>query len=487
MAWLRTRYGMEFYLIFAHTNKRGQRTMRILRLAFLSSFLAFVCMVHAQADSNPDDASGSGGGGTQTPSSVTLSNVTATPQWPWNGLVDVQYTVTCPGFNPATMAIFIELSGYDMVTKQEYRLLKAVDGDGIVRSLPDSGTFRALWDARQEFGKNSNYNSSDFKVGVQAILKDKPALPTDGDYEYMIVHLAADGDIVEGDITYSNEGPNLEDDACRSTQLWLRRIHAGTFTMGEPGSTSAATRPHQVTITKDYFIGVFELTYKQWELITGAPLDVTANISKLKGDLRPVGDVSYHDVRGNYYGEIWPRKDMVVSNPNHVDPRSFMGVLRSLTKATFDLPTEAEWEYACRAGTTTDLNNGTNFPNDGDHTVFMKNANIGRFEGNEKDDIGGYSEGTTTVGSFEPNQWGLYDMHGNIEELCLDRYSDYPNTAVTDPDGGYDPTLGNDQDIHCVTRGGNYEDSPNKCTSWARKHPTQSGSLGIGFRVCWRP
>ena len=466
--------------------------MRILKSAFLYTCLAVFCIAYAQDASNPDDETGGGGGQQSTDLTVTVSNVKAIPQWPWNGIVDVEFEVTCPGFNPETMAMFVEIQGRDIVTGELYRHLKAVDGDGNVRSAGvGTGVNRVQWDAKQEFGADSAFNSSNFQIGVQAILKDKPVPLTEVGDNYMIVHLEDNGDFSKGDITYSSDGPDLSDDACRTTQLWLRKIPAGTFTMGKPGSTFANTRPHQVTISKDYYIGVFELTHKQWELIMGKPISDTANSDWLKGDLRPASPVSYHDARGRYYGEIWPREGMI-ANPNHVDPSSFIGVLRSLTGTTFDLPTEAEWEYACRAGTTTDLNDGTNLGDDPE--VAMINAGVGRFEGNENDGSGGYDKGTTKVGSYKPNNWGLYDMHGNAMELCLDRYGDYtgyatsdPNIPIVDPNGGYDPTLGDDQDILCVIRGGYYEYGATKCTSWARDHDTQAGSLGNGIRVCWRP
>ena len=155
----------------------------------------------------------------------------------------------------------------------------------------------------------------------------------------------------------------------------------------------------QVTLTRPFFIGVFEVTQKQYELVTGA------TPSFKQGDMLPVEQVSWNDIRGNCN---WPADTSVSNN-------SFMGLLRARTGLAFDLPTEAQWEYACRAGTTNDFNvSGQNMDS------------LGRYENNGDDERGGseYWYTTTTVGSYLPNDWGLYDMHGNVEEWCLD----YPSS-----------------------------------------------------------
>ena len=157
-------------------------------------------------------------------------------------------------------------------------------------------------------------------------------------------------------------------------------------------------------------MGVFECTQKQWKLVMGS------NPSSLNGDSRPVECVSYEMIRGTgeQGGAGWP------AYGHAVDSTSFMGKLQEKTGLTFDLPTEAQWEYACRAGTTTALNSGKNL------TSMESDANmdeVGRYSYNLNDGKGGYSE-HTKVGSYLPNAWGLYDMHGNVQEWCLDRYGD---------------------------------------------------------------
>ena len=231
-------------------------------------------------------------------------------------------------------------------------------------------------------------------------------------------------DTTNNKMRVSPEGPDTADDKCRTDELWLKRIEPGTFTMGSPknelGRFDDETQ-HKVTLTKAYYIGVFEMTQKQCQnIIGGNPSD------EKKGDLRPVENVSYNMLRGASDGSAWPK--------NHeVDEYSFMGQLRKKAGNIFDLPTEAQWEFACRAGTTTALNSGKNLS---DENECDEMAEVGRYYYNQDDGKGGYSEYTTVVGSYLPNAWGLYDMHGNVDEWCLDWYQeDLGSAPATDPKG----------------------------------------------------
>ncbi len=216
---------------------------------------------------------------------------------------------------------------------------------------------------------------------------------------------------------------------------------------------------HQVTLTKAFYIGVFEVTQKQWELVMGT------NPSSYKGDMRPVDYVSYNAIRGS---GNWP-------TDNSVGNGSFLGRLRYATGIDFDIPTEAQWEYACRAGTATGYNSGKNWSG----LEPCPNMNVvGRYNNNQNDGKGGYTSAHTNVGSYLPNAWGLYDMHGNVWEWCLD-YRDgtaYPSTAVSDPPG---PASGD----YRVMRGGCWYNTAVSCRSAFRYYYNPDYYYGYGFRL----
>jgi formylglycine-generating enzyme required for sulfatase activity len=172
-------------------------------------------------------------------------------------------------------------------------------------------------------------------------------------------------------------------------------------------------------------------------------------------------------LRGPAKGSAWPED-------HGVDEWSFMGQLRKKAGNVFDLPTEAQWEYACRAGTTTALNDGNNITNTVSDGCLAK---LARYYCNRNDGKGGYSE-HTTVGSYLPNAWGLYDMHGNVWEWCLDWYGSYAG-AETDPTGA---SSGSGR----VLRSGGCGFYSDQCRSATRiSFDPDPGvvNLGFGFRV----
>ena len=238
-------------------------------------------------------------------------------------------------------------------------------------------------------------------------------------------------------------------DEYKTTKLVLRVIESGSYKMN--GS-------YDVTISKPFYMGVFEVTQKQYQLVTGS------NPASYKGDARPVEQVSWNIIRGNSSTHNWPS---VIT----VDANSFMGKIRAKTGLELDLPTEAQWEYACRAGTTSKYNNGGNTEADF--------ALLSRYKGNQNDGRGGYSQ-HTKVGSYTPNAWGLYDMHGNVWEWCLDWYGSSLSSS-TDPKG---PTSGSGR----VVRGGGWDYSvADHATSSYRGNGTPSSTGGNrsngGFRL----
>lgn len=274
-------------------------------------------------------------------------------------------------------------------------------------------------------------------------------------------------------------GVGVNSDAYKTTNMVFRRIPAGTFTMGSPSGELGRyfdETNHVVTVTQPFYIGVFEVTQRQWERVMGTWPSYFTNASYR--DTRPVEQVSYYQIRENPANS----DDPAVSWPTNsaVNAESFMGRLRARTGRAFDLPTRSQWEYAGRAGTITALNSGYNLTNTSSD-AHMSEVGRYRYNGGSGSSQGGSTAvGTAKVGSYLPNQWGLYDIHGNVWEWCLDWSGIYPGT-VTDPKGA---TMGSDR----VLCGGGWDVDALYC----RVDDRASGSpnfvnLRAGFRVAVAP
>ncbi len=282
-----------------------------------------------------------------------------------------------------------------------------------------------------------------------------PPPPPAGDYSVV--------DLSTGSVTYLSAAPSdlLTNTVYRESKMVFRRIPAGTFTMGAPPGEvgGESDEPlHSVVLTQDFWIGVFEVTQGQYTAIAGS------NPSTYKNAHHPVETISWNDARGG----AWPGGDPA--------PGSYMDKMRMLVDdaLAFDLPTEAQWEYACRAGTTTALNSGKNLT--GTDTC-PNAAEVGRYIRNRSDGKGGSSTNHTTVGSYLANQWGLYDMHGNITEWCLDWFGDYTGDA-TDPAGPSQASQYRDQ------RGGCWWDpAPGLRSAGRGGHPPGYCGEYAGFRA----
>ena len=222
-------------------------------------------------------------------------------------------------------------------------------------------------------------------------------------------------------------------------------IQPGTFLMGSPeseaGRYSNEGPQHQVTISQGFYLSKYEVTQGQWEAVMSTT--------------------------------PWSGQSEVQSNPDHpavyVDAQAFIQKLnQEAGTEVYRLPTEAEGEYACRAGTTTRWSFGDDRNRLGDYAWYDGNAwSVGNRHGHK-------------VGSKLPNPWGLYDMHGNVWEWCQDWWSTYPSDAQIDPTG---PSAGSPR----VSRGGNFSGIPPYVRSAIRLLNAPSLShVTIGFRVVRR-
>ena len=400
---------------------------------------------------------------------VVLENATLT-QLQQNRIVEVSYELT--GDTPVYVTLDITTNGVAIPAVTLWGDVTTVQNpDPIVPDIP-APVKKIHWNASQDWPSNL---TTEARATVTAWFTNAPPERLKN---YVVVDLSEGPEASVYPYRYSITPPNLADVTCKTTELWLRRIPAGTFTMGSPDEENGRfdTREHQreVTLTQDFYIGVFEVTQTQYELI------MNTNPATAKGPARPVGAINYNMIRGSTLGAQWPQSDAV-------DETSFMGKLRKKTgnTFTFDLPTEVQWEYACRAGTTNALHSGRELTATG--TGVCTNLNeVARNRSNTNVNIGGYTSGHTTVGSFKPNAWGLYDMLGNIYEWCLDRHIDDVRTLPTaiDPKG---PTTGTGR----IRRGGSYAGQDVAyCRSAYRSTSSSPGgapSAEWGFRVAIQP
>ena len=388
---------------------------------------------------------------------LNVTNVSCRQRYPWNGKVDIDVEVQCD--DPTTnVSLYVTAKDLQHGRTLSVRTVDCADnvstnvGEVAVRA----GRHRLTWDCGVD---NPNVASTNVAIEVQGVL---------GGGLYLVIDLSDGPDANSYPISYLNQVPEGGwTDEYKTDKLVLRRIEPGTFMMGSPSNELGHyynETQHSVTLTKPYYMGVFEMTQKQWRLVMGA------NPSYRKGNTRPVDKVSYNDIRGTLLGTNWPANAQV-------DTDSFLGKIRARTALNFDLPTEAQWEYACRAGTTTALNNGRDLSSTSQDAAMDE---VGRYRYNQNDRKGGYSSFYATVGSYVPNAWGLYDMHGNVYEWCLDWYGSYATGAVTDP-------VGSASGSYRVVRGGDYGHDAQCCRSASRMGDISSGrnySFMLGFRLC---
>ena len=267
-----------------------------------------------------------------------------------------------------------------------------------------------------------------------------------GNGQYMVVDLSGGSSATSYPVSYLDDVPaGGWSDEYKKTKLVMRRIPAGSFMMGDRWDRSKAPI-HHVTLSKDFYIGVFEVTQKQWELVMGS--NPSWFSWDADSDSRPVEMVSYEMIRGQTIGAGWPQN-------SNVDEGSFLAVVRAKADLdNLDLPTSAQWEYACRAETTTDLNTGDYLESSSTDSSL---DGVGWYVGNS-------SGCTHEVGLCEANNWGLYDMHGNVWEWCLDWYEDDQASApAIDPVGG--PAALSSTWPMRVLRGGSYNRDAVECQS----------------------
>lgn len=393
-------------------------------------------------------------------------------RYPWNGYVDIDYTITrdpdsVPSVDDNLEVLMIDKSVTPAVTNRAIRFLQA--------PLPmTAGKHRITWDANGD----GVTNYTDRASFVMKIVHYAPA--------YMVIDVSEGPDAETYPVDFYNGEPlgGFNVPEYKGNKIVLRRIHPGSYMAGSPSSPAEAGRTaanevqHRVAISKPFYIGLFEVTQQQYLNVVGG-----TNPSGYQGDdwqFRPVEKVSWKTIRGT---GNWP-------NSTNVLATSFMGILCAKCKSKgedgnytesvtgFDLPTEFQWEYACRAGTTGAFNTTNAYDNTSSSEQTGQLKKLGRYSGN-KTDGRGPGDAHTIVGSYEPNQWGLYDMHGNVFEWCLDWFKADVQTLAQEVD-----PVGAASGSNRVVRGGSWNYAVGICRSACRDNvnPSVASDYG-GFRL----
>lgn len=318
---------------------------------------------------------------------------------------------------------------------------------------------------------------------MRPLRDSKPALPSTKKQAMSKSTTPPARRIVIGYQTY--QGQYFSEQLDEKTSLDLMLIPGGTFWMGQTEAERlelinlagekeyqtyfARELPrHQVTVPT-FFLGKYPVTQAQWRAVAAYPIaekELKPNPSHFSGDNRPVEQVSWDDAT------------------------EFCHRLCVKTGRTYRLPSEAEWEYACRAGTTTPFHYGETLSDDlANYCAQDKEIDGKLYKGTYGRGIQGkYRQETTEVGQFPPNPFGLYDMHGNVWEWCEDDWHEDYNGAPSDGSAWLKNAKNDQKEAHKLLRGGSWGSDTGYCRSASRNHVTHGFiDLYVGLRVCCVP
>ena len=371
-------------------------------------------------------------------------------------------------------------------------------GNDIAQGQTFSGTI--TWQPDQTW---TGTDGNGFKIAANGARARVTAWPIDNTPDYMVVDISDAAqpntqkyypavDFLPGGI--------LSNTIYRMTTIVMRKIMAKDveWTMGlttlETQRDAASEATHQVTLTNNYYIGVFEVTQTQWDLIQTSRTGDAYHNNAADRAMRPMEKLCYNEIRN---ASNTTKADTTYLWPHAPKDGSFLGKLRTKTGIDFDLPSEAQWEYAARAGNgTAKWGDGSGvLNNDSDTNLDL----LGRYERNGGKILDGTSyvipeqfcgatNGTAIVGSYAPNAWGLYDTAGNVWEWCLDYYetniTTYGGRVNIDP-ATPENTLSGASGSYRVLRGGSWYNAAGDCRPSRRwgNTTTWRSNMYFGFRL----
>ena len=365
---------------------------------------------------------------------AVVSNVSFTQ----NGAQDVIITYDLDnGGNPAFVAFDVLTNGVPLPVAA----MQSVSGDfsPTLEDVVEDGPGKTItWKARNDWKGNISSNAT-----VVVAARD-PGNPVG---IHLRVNVTGGTAAKSWPWRFSPAAPVVSDKTVLRDELWLKCVPAGTFLMGSPEDEKGrnyygyAETQHEVTLTKPYFIGVTPVTRKQWTNMGGS----VAGLAVDGKEGHPAGKINFTwDTASN------TRADTLLARLNQ---KTGLG--------GFALPTEAQWEYACRADTQGVWADGSSWDPGITENLPDTSENL--------DSLGWYSKNSTVSGATSvhqvatkaPNAWGLYDFHGNVWEWCSDWAADYSAEPIDDPTG---PTTGEKR----IRRGGSYSTAAFACRAATR-------------------
>lgn len=420
-------------------------------------------------------------GATVLRAEAVIDQVIVRQQWPWSTDIKVEYRIS-GAESPVSLGVEAWNGGVPLDSAKLHEAISGtlygIKGDVVgeftidpVKAFGDTG-YVALANFKVKLTVSDDPNADEVLYKIYDLTAEPGAFPcTDvtradllnGKYGAIETDFGKVGDGFSTDLQDVLVWTGVTNyPGATTTKLVMRKIPKGTFSMGQTGGAFGAggnaAQVHDVTLTKDYFIGVFPVTQMQYKKLTRGVWDG----SSVKGDSRPVESALYSVFRS------------VVTNSISAN---LLGAVEKV-----DYPTEAQWECACRAGTASELYTGKGLTSENLNAIAWHSGNSGST--------------THPVGEKLPNAYGLYDMIGNVYEACADYWTassnvpGYSNGAsVTDPcvdtvQPDTPKTEGNNTYNRNVIRGGYFSLNNTDCTS-AGRNGHQGNWTAYGFRLAF--